>query len=304
MGGRGKEVEEAEDWSKVNEDPLSDTQDKLLEEEFLSGSMHVDLDAENSEVEGDSRGKKRTSDSSERRNVKLSKMDAFLDRWTTALTAKEEAYKAKADRYKSSSSSGSANRHSISVCMDLLEKVEGVSSTAYNKTIEKFLSADWRQIFVGMSDARRKDWLDSLSDSSGSSNPSSPLEFMGKQKNKNLEECSTKRDYDEPFIGQVFHSEEEAFVFYKKYAIRHGFSIKKGRVERKDGEVKKRDFFCHRYGRQPLKVADPTKKQRNRKSLKCECKAHLHISLHVSLKEWRVTNFVMDHNHELLSPHI
>ncbi|OMO59601.1 hypothetical protein COLO4_34139 [Corchorus olitorius] len=191
MGGRGKEVEDAKDWSKVNEDPLiqlligkvregkfqsstfkkkvwsetndelrevigedydfrrfkkqgcaeyellgeifdrrtatgklqqlstedplSDTQQRRLEEEFLSGSLHVDLDTENSEVEGDQRGKKRGSDSSDRRNVNCSKtykMDAFLDKWTATLTAREEAYKAKADRYKSSSSSGSVNPHS------------------------------------------------------------------------------------------------------------------------------------------------------------------------------------------------
>ncbi|OMO96657.1 hypothetical protein COLO4_15155 [Corchorus olitorius] len=148
------------------EDPLSDTQERCLEEEFLSGSMHVDLEAENSEVEGDQRGKKRDSDSCDRRNVKCSKtdkMDAFLDKWTATLTAREEAYKAKADRYKSSSSSGSADPHSVSVCMDLLEKVEGVSSTSYNKAIKKFLSETWRQIFVGMSDTRRKEWLDGLS---------------------------------------------------------------------------------------------------------------------------------------------
>ncbi|OMP06636.1 hypothetical protein CCACVL1_01487 [Corchorus capsularis] len=146
------------------EDLLTDTQERRLEEEFLSGSMHVDLHAENSEVEGDERGKKRSSDSSERRNVKVSKMDkmdAFLDRCTVTLTAIEKAYKA--DRYKSSSSSGSDDPHSISVCMDILEKVEGVSFTSYNKAIKKFLSADWRQIFVGMSDMRRKEWLDSLS---------------------------------------------------------------------------------------------------------------------------------------------
>ncbi|OMO53159.1 hypothetical protein CCACVL1_28843 [Corchorus capsularis] len=97
------------------EDPLTDTQERRLEEEFLSGSMHVDLDTENSEVEGDQRGKKRGSDSSGHRNVKCSKtdkMDAFLDKWAATLTTREEAYKAKADSYKSSSSSGSVDPHS------------------------------------------------------------------------------------------------------------------------------------------------------------------------------------------------
>ncbi|OMO95459.1 hypothetical protein COLO4_15868 [Corchorus olitorius] len=98
------------------EDLLIDTQERRLEDGFLSGSMHIDLLAENSEVEGDERGKKRSSDSSERRNVKVSKldkMDAFLDKCTVTLTAIKKAYKA--DRYKSSSSSGSDDPYSISV---------------------------------------------------------------------------------------------------------------------------------------------------------------------------------------------
>ena len=110
----------------------------------------------------------------------------------------------------------------------------------------------------------------------------------------------------EPFVGQCFLSEEEAFNFYKNYANRCGFTIRKGRSEKKNGEIARRDFFCHREGRQPLKMVDPSKKQRNRKSLKCGCKAHLTIVLQKSIdiipRKWHVTIFVIDHNHELLSP--
>ena len=37
----------------------------------------------------------------------------------------------------------------------------------------------------------------------------------------------------EPFVGQCFPSEEEAFIFYKNYANRYGFTIRKGRTEKK-----------------------------------------------------------------------
>ena len=51
---------------------------------------------------------------------------------------------------------------------------------------------------------------------------------------------------------------------------------------------------------------NPSKEQRNRKSLKCGCKAHLTIVLRKSVdiipRKWHVTMFVVDHNHELLSP--
>ncbi|XVF26715.1 hypothetical protein REPUB_Repub14bG0042400 [Reevesia pubescens] len=98
----------------------------------------------------------------------MDKMDLFLEKWTATLSAKEEASKAKVERYKSSTASGSTNSnfipdtYSIGICMDILGKMEGVSSCCYNKAIEKFTSAEWRQIFVGMSYIRRKDWVDSL----------------------------------------------------------------------------------------------------------------------------------------------
>ena len=48
---------------------------------------------------------------------------------------------------------------------------------------------------------------------------------------------------------------------------------------KKNGEIERRNFFCHREGTQPLKMVDLSKKQRNRKSLKCGCKACLTILL-------------------------
>ena len=76
--------------------------------------------------------------------------------------------------------------------------------------------------------------------------------------------------------------------------------------KKKNEEIGRRNFFCHREGTQPLKMVDLSKKQRNRKSLKCGCKACLTIVLWKSIdifpKEWHVTIFVIDHNHELLSP--
>jgi len=37
----------------------------------------------------------------------------------------------------------------------------------------------------------------------------------------------------EPFVGQCFPSEEEAFIFYKNYANRYGFTIQKGHTKEK-----------------------------------------------------------------------
>ncbi|KAK8640409.1 hypothetical protein V6N13_008163 [Hibiscus sabdariffa] len=146
------------------EDPLSPNEVRRLEEEVLSGSIHVDLDGNSLEGERSGKGKKHKIDSisGECRSSKVNKMnrmEVFLDKWTSTLSAKEEAAKAKAERYKLSI----PDPYSIGICMELLgKKMEYVSSRSYNKAIEKFISTEWRQIFVEMSDAGRKDWVDSL----------------------------------------------------------------------------------------------------------------------------------------------
>lgn len=115
---------------------------------------------------------------------------------------------------------------------------------------------------------------------------------------------SVRNEFD-PFIGKRFLSEEEAFLFYREYAFKNGFSIRKDRTAKKNGELKRRDFCCQREGKTPLKLFDPSKEQRDRKSVKCGCKARMRITLRKSLdsfsQEWQITGFVKEHNHELLA---
>ncbi|KAL2898336.1 Protein FAR1-RELATED SEQUENCE 11, partial [Bienertia sinuspersici] len=109
----------------------------------------------------------------------------------------------------------------------------------------------------------------------------------------------------EPFVGQTFQSEEEAWAFYHNYACLQGFSIKKDRTKKRDGVLIRRDFYCHRSRTQPLKEIDPNKEQRNRVSVRCSCNAHLRIKLRrcneIFPEEWHVTTFKVEHNHALLS---
>ncbi|KAI3847706.1 hypothetical protein MKX03_028791 [Papaver bracteatum] len=111
----------------------------------------------------------------------------------------------------------------------------------------------------------------------------------------------------EPFIGQCFLSEEEAFLFYTKYADLNGFTIRHGRFcTNKNGEKTKRDFNCHCEGFAPEKIAQPLKAQRTRHSIRCGCKALMRISLRkpceIFPEEWHVIAFVAEHNHDLLDP--
>ncbi|KAJ8435292.1 hypothetical protein Cgig2_026384 [Carnegiea gigantea] len=109
-----------------------------------------------------------------------------------------------------------------------------------------------------------------------------------------------------PFVGQTFLSEKEALVFYQNFACLHGFSVRKDRIDKKDGKIVRRDFFCHRGRTQPFKEINPTKGQRNRVSYKSNCNAHMRIKLRrfneIFPEQWHVTTFVAEHNHSLLSP--
>lgn len=108
---------------------------------------------------------------------------------------------------------------------------------------------------------------------------------------------------DEPFLGQTFETQEEAFVFYNKYAKRRGYVVRKDRSDTKHGRTIRRDFYCHRAGKKTLKVVDLCKPQRNKESSRCECKAHMRITLKKSFdifpEEWHVTKILKQHNHEM-----
>lgn len=108
---------------------------------------------------------------------------------------------------------------------------------------------------------------------------SSSLNSIHNQHQNYVEKGQDKSNF-EPFVGQTFLSEDEAWIFYQKYAHLHGFSIRKDQTEKRDGhQIIRRDFFCHRGRTQPLKEIDPNKEQRNSLSSKCNCKAHLRIKL-------------------------
>ncbi|KAF8393209.1 hypothetical protein HHK36_021450 [Tetracentron sinense] len=108
-------------------------------------------------------------------------------------------------------------------------------------------------------------------------------------------------------IGQVFNNDDLAHEYYCTFAKNYGFSIRRQRTYKRDGEngiIYKRDFVFHRAGLPRQKNSDNGKDSRERKSSCCGCAAHMSVSLHVEgdLTSWRVS-FSNDHNHELLDQH-
>ena len=80
-------------------------------------------------------------------------------------------------------------------------------------------------------------------------------------------------------LVNVFLVKKKLSFSIKIMQIKMVLQFKKVIWRKKNGEIGRRDFFCHREGRQPLKMVDPSKEQQNRKSLKCGCKACLTIVL-------------------------
>ncbi|KAL6650766.1 hypothetical protein ACP70R_009691 [Stipagrostis hirtigluma subsp. patula] len=111
---------------------------------------------------------------------------------------------------------------------------------------------------------------------------------------------------DAPYVGQRFPTHDAAYEFYSGFASRRGFSIRRHRTEGKDGVgrgVTRRYFVCHRAGSAPAKpLAGAPRPQRNRKSSRCGCQAHMRIAraAGAGTPEWRVTGFSDHHNHALL----
>lgn len=124
------------------------------------------------------------------------------------------------------------------------------------------------------------------------------------------------RESLEPYDSMEFESKEDAFKFYKEYAVSAGFSaiIKASRRSRISGKFIDAKFVCTRYGSKQatcssgnsghadVAVSIPAKKKRgriNRSWSKTDCKACMHVK-RMQDGRWVISSFVRDHNHDLV----
>jgi len=108
----------------------------------------------------------------------------------------------------------------------------------------------------------------------------------------------------EPYEGLEFESEEAAKAFYNSYARRVGFSsrVSMSRRSRRDGAIIQRSFVCAKEGFRVDKDKpgrDPARVKRPRAETRVGCKAMLVVKIQDSGR-WVVSNFVKEHNHELV----
>ncbi|XP_048337400.1 protein FAR1-RELATED SEQUENCE 5-like [Ziziphus jujuba] len=102
-------------------------------------------------------------------------------------------------------------------------------------------------------------------------------------------------------MGKMVNSEEEAFDLYNAYALKIGFSIRKGRVTYFTGSKNRRtrEFLCSKEG---FKLDGDFVEEKKTKRLETRtgCKASIRF-----LNEdgtWKVVSFILEHNHELAKP--
>ncbi|GAU44426.1 hypothetical protein TSUD_100730 [Trifolium subterraneum] len=124
-----------------------------------------------------------------------------------------------------------------------------------------------------------------------------------------LPQANTINEGD-PFEGQIFNNDDEAYEFYSVFARKNGFSIRRDHIyksrknESEDNPlgVYKREFVCHRADIVKQRKVDDVESQRKRKSSRCSCSAKMLVTKRtIGFEEqWVVTHFSNDHNHELL----
>ncbi|XP_073005076.1 protein FAR1-RELATED SEQUENCE 12-like isoform X1 [Typha latifolia] len=104
----------------------------------------------------------------------------------------------------------------------------------------------------------------------------------------------------EPKVGMVFPNEEKAYEFYVNYATTVGFSIRKGWWDKSARNItRSRVYVCSREGFRPKSVAIDSKKPRPETRTGCQARMAIKIT---SSGRYCISEFVPDHNHELVAP--
>ncbi|XP_050374512.1 protein FAR1-RELATED SEQUENCE 5-like [Argentina anserina] len=101
-------------------------------------------------------------------------------------------------------------------------------------------------------------------------------------------------------VGMQVHYDEEAYNMYNSYALRKGFSVRKGHVQRdSSNNIRQRHFLCSNEGfAQYHNVFEPTKHRKLETRVGCMAM----ISFTVKDGIWTISHINSEHNHELAKP--
>ncbi|XP_058211621.1 protein FAR1-RELATED SEQUENCE 6-like [Rhododendron vialii] len=100
---------------------------------------------------------------------------------------------------------------------------------------------------------------------------------------------------EQPKVGMMFDTPNEAYLYYSRYAKENGFGVaKKCHKKRRDGTLRHVTFECSRDGKAKVRTTNPVKP---RPQTKIECPARLNFSICPDGK-WRLNRVALEHNHE------
>ncbi|OVA19126.1 FAR1 DNA binding domain [Macleaya cordata] len=108
----------------------------------------------------------------------------------------------------------------------------------------------------------------------------------------------------EPYIGMEFKSADDGREYYGAYARRNGFTIRVNRKRRSriDCAVIGFDYVCSKEGFRPKRCLGEDRTIMLSKQSRVGCRAILVIAYRREIEKWVVTNFVREHNHDLMGP--
>ncbi|KAG8377756.1 hypothetical protein BUALT_Bualt08G0066100 [Buddleja alternifolia] len=103
-------------------------------------------------------------------------------------------------------------------------------------------------------------------------------------------------------IGQVMKSVEDTYLLYCKYAHAKGFSVRKGDQKHfpHSNELQAKELECSCEGVKDERRSRGRIPDYQKPITRTKCKARIRIGREKG-KEWRVTRFVIEHNHEMVA---
>ncbi|XP_055961887.1 protein FAR1-RELATED SEQUENCE 5-like [Mercurialis annua] len=104
-------------------------------------------------------------------------------------------------------------------------------------------------------------------------------------------------DIEIPCFGMKFDSEESAYAFYKIYAHKLGFSVRKQYLKRVDGQIRRRTFCCSKQGQKSVDKRCEQVKSEHPIS-RVNCLAQMTCQLKGD-GMFEVVSFKEEHSHEL-----
>lgn len=118
----------------------------------------------------------------------------------------------------------------------------------------------------------------------------------------NLKDETCEMNFQVPELGMVFSSEEEAYKFYKDYATKMGFRVRKGKTQRlTDGTIRKRYLYCSAQGFRSENKSGKVRKYQ-RKQTRIGCDAMVQFTHDNDSGKWEITRIVLEHNHDTNAP--